>query len=447
MSVHRVSRRSFLQSVAGAAVAAPFLIPRHPRRPDRPPRQHRRVGPGVLRHHVVRQAPGVRAGGRGRRRPVPSIEVLEKFPEGPRLPGLARAAEEGARPHRLGQRLDARSHALPRRDGGDEAQGKPVYVQKPLCNTLREMRLLTEVGAQARPDVADGHPGVVIEGRSATAKRSCAAASSARSRKSTRSRTRAGATTSRWPSASIRCRRRSTGISGSASREARPFKRGVYHPGEWRRRVGFGTGTLGDMGCHIYSPPYRALKLTSPISGHGATGPAPRPEKLGHEGAKVQADLPRHRVHRGQHGRRVVVRRRRAAARRDPASRSARACPTRAASSSAPTGLLVLPHGERTSVRAAGLEDGANLPKIDLRRARSLCASSSRRCWRAARTQCSASFDYAGPLTESVLIGNVAAHFPGETLAFDGKALQFPNKPEANQYLTRSYRKGWTIRT
>src|SRR6185503_12983609 len=53
----------------------------------------------------------------------------------------------------------------------------------------------------------------------------------------------------------------------------RPFKRGAYHPSEWRRRVGFGTGTLGDMGCHIYSPPYRALKLTSPIAVTGF-GPA-----------------------------------------------------------------------------------------------------------------------------------------------------------------------------
>src|SRR4029078_10210465 len=48
--------------------------------------------------------------------------------------------------------------------------------------------------------------------------------------------------------------------------ESRPFKKGVYHPVEWRRRIGFGTGTLGDMGCHIYSPPYRALGLSAPSS-------------------------------------------------------------------------------------------------------------------------------------------------------------------------------------
>ena len=59
------------------------------------------------------------------------------------------------------------------------------------------------------------------------------------------------------------------------------------------------------------------------------------------------------------------------------------------------------------------------------------------------KQKCSANFDYAGPLTESVIIGNVAARFPGETLRFDAKALRFPGKPEANQYLSRTYRNDW----
>src|SRR5262249_56983139 len=59
--------------------------------------------------------------------------------------------------------------------------------------------------------------------------------------------------------------------------DTRPFKKAVYHPGEWRRRVGFCTGTLRDIGCHIYSPPYRALNVTSPIA-VTAAGPAPNVE-------------------------------------------------------------------------------------------------------------------------------------------------------------------------
>ena len=50
------------------------------------------------------------------------------------------------------------------------------------------------------------------------------------------------------------------------------------------------------------------------------------------------------------------------------------------------------------------------------------------------------------PLTESVLIGNVAARFPGQTLEFDAKSLSFPKTREANQWLTRDYRKGWGVR-
>jgi len=43
----------------------------------------------------------------------------------------------------------------------------------------------------------------------------------------------------------------------------RPFiGDGWYHPGNWRKRLDFGTGTFGDMGCHIYDPVFKALALT-----------------------------------------------------------------------------------------------------------------------------------------------------------------------------------------
>ena len=46
----------------------------------------------------------------------------------------------------------------------------------------------------------------------------------------------------------------------------RPFLAGYYHPGEWRKRLDFGTGTFGDMGCHILDPVYTALELSAPRS-------------------------------------------------------------------------------------------------------------------------------------------------------------------------------------
>ena len=55
----------------------------------------------------------------------------------------------------------------------------------------------------------------------------------------------------------------------------RPFiGGGYYHPGNWRKRLDFGTGTFGDMGCHIYDPVFKALDLTAPVSVR-SEGPTP----------------------------------------------------------------------------------------------------------------------------------------------------------------------------
>jgi len=55
-----------------------------------------------------------------------------------------------------------------------------------------------------------------------------------------------------------------------------------------------------------------------------------------------------------------------------------------------------------------------------------------------------ANFDYSGPLTETVLLGNIAAR-AGRKLLWDGPNFRITNVPEANEYLRRQYRKGWTL--
>lgn len=44
----------------------------------------------------------------------------------------------------------------------------------------------------------------------------------------------------------------------------RPYKKDVYHPGNWRKLMDYGCGTLGDMGVHIFDTPYNALALDVP---------------------------------------------------------------------------------------------------------------------------------------------------------------------------------------
>jgi hypothetical protein len=60
-------------------------------------------------------------------------------------------------------------------------------------------------------------------------------------------------------------------------------------------------------------------------------------------------------------------------------------------------------------------------------------------------------FDWAGPLAEVVLLGNVALRvglrekLTRTKLLWDPANLKIPNLPEANEYLRRPYRQGWTL--
>ncbi len=56
-------------------------------------------------------------------------------------------------------------------------------------------------------------------------------------------------------------------------------------------------------------------------------------------------------------------------------------------------------------------------------------------------------FSYSGPLTEMMLLGNVAIRVQEQkiVLEWDPVKMQFPNYPEANQYLHFEYRKGWSL--
>jgi hypothetical protein len=58
----------------------------------------------------------------------------------------------------------------------------------------------------------------------------------------------------------------------------------------------------------------------------------------------------------------------------------------------------------------------------------------------------SAPFDYSGPLTEAVLLGGVATHFPKATLEWDSAKLTFRGNADASRLIRRTYRKGWEVR-
>ena len=61
------------------------------------------------------------------------------------------------------------------------------------------------------------------------------------------------------------------------------------------------------------------------------------------------------------------------------------------------------------------------------------------------RGKTSAGFDFAGPLTETVLLGVLAARFPGQKLQWDASQLRVTNLSEANRFTRFPYRKGWEV--
>jgi len=54
-------------------------------------------------------------------------------------------------------------------------------------------------------------------------------------------------------------------------------------------------------------------------------------------------------------------------------------------------------------------------------------------------------FEYSGPLSETVLMGNLAVRFPGRQLLWDGEAMEVTNDADANAYVRREYREGWEL--
>ncbi|MBK9389008.1 MAG: Gfo/Idh/MocA family oxidoreductase [Bacteroidetes bacterium] len=59
-------------------------------------------------------------------------------------------------------------------------------------------------------------------------------------------------------------------------------------------------------------------------------------------------------------------------------------------------------------------------------------------------TQSAGSFIYAGPVTETILLGGVALR-AGKKVEYDSAAMKITNLPDANKYLVREYRKGWEM--
>lgn len=213
---------------------------------------------------------------------------------------------------------------------------------------------------------------------------------------------------------------------------------GYYHPGNWRRRLDFGTGTFGDMGCHIYDPVFKALDLTAPVS-VTYDGQAPNATNWAND-AQVLYVFPGTKFTDGK----TVNVTWYDGDRRPPESVlkaiSPNPLPDQGSVFFGTTGILILPHVAMPIIVG---ED----PEKTKMRARPAGANHWHQFVDAVKgkDKTSAHFGYSGPLTEAILLGGVASRFPGKKLDWYAEGLRFPEMPQADKYVRKAYRHGWEI--
>ncbi len=207
-----------------------------------------------------------------------------------------------------------------------------------------------------------------------------------------------------------------------------------YAPANWRGWWDFGGGTLGDMGCHLMDLAFWALGLR-------------RPSRIEAEGPPVSDDsAPAWMIARYDF----------AARRNLPAVTltwySGGKRPPLFAEGKLPKwddGVLFV--GEK-GMLLCNYERNLLLPEErfkDYRRPEPFIPDSIghhrewiEACKNGGPTACN--FDYAGALTETVLLGNVA-YRTGRKIVWDAASLKATNAPEADRFIRPEYHNGWKL--
>lgn len=224
----------------------------------------------------------------------------------------------------------------------------------------------------------------------------------------------------------------------------RPYH-GAYHPFNWRGWWDFGTGALGDMGCHTANLAFMALELDHPTTIR-AESEKPNPETYP-AWATVHYQFP-------ARGARPPVKFTWYEGKLPNGQKNLPPAELFHGEKPADSGsLMVGDKGVMYSPSDYGsdwkLLPGGNFadfvaPRPTLAR-NGKGDQGMKDEWVAAirgGPRAFSNFDYAGLLTETILLGNVAIR-AGTELTWDGPKFRFKSGRAANKLLRREYRKGW----
>ncbi len=218
----------------------------------------------------------------------------------------------------------------------------------------------------------------------------------------------------------------------------RPYIKGHYHPGNWRKRRDFGTGTLGDMGCHIFSSWFRALALSAPLSVK-STGPEPNEHNWAING-RVEYTFPG-TFYTEEQTVKVIWYDGSSKPPQEVADLVGGKLPGQGNVIIGTEGVILHPHVGNPRLFPTEKYRGFRYPKLEPRNHYVEYVD----CCLNGGVKPSANFEYAAPLTEAVLLGCVASIFPNQTLLWDSDSLKFRNSGAATGFVKREYRKGWEV--
>ena len=333
---------------------------------------------------------------------------------------------------------------------------KHVYVQKPLTHSVYEARLLTETARKRGVASQMGNQGHSGEG----SRLLCewvwdGAIGEIRE---------AHAWTNRpvWPSGIEVDRPTETpepppGLDWDlwlGPARPRPYHP-TYHPAKWRAWWEFGTGSLGDMGCHIVDPLFWALRLKYPVSVEANI--------TKHWHAFFRQTQPKNETFPWS----TIVRFKFPAREDMPAVDvtwwDGGLLPPRPAGLEAGRrmgnsdgGLLLV--GNKGAIMAGCYGESPRLvpeskmkkykrPRRTLERIPEGPDGHEKDWIRACKggKPASSNFEHSGPLSETVLMGNLAVRFPDRELLWNGATMEVTNDKNANAYVRREYREGWHL--
>lgn len=228
-----------------------------------------------------------------------------------------------------------------------------------------------------------------------------------------------------------------------------PYReKGPYHDFNWRGFWDFGTGALGDMACHTANMAFRALKLGYPTSISAENGEI-NPETYPAWATitfqfPARGDMPPVKFvwYEGHHdGKKNLPPKELLHGETPPGSGSLIV---------GAKGILYSPddYGAAFKLLPAKNFEGYQKPPQTLPRNGRGDLGMKEEWVRAIMENkpeiAYSNFDFAGLLTETILLGNVAMR-AGKKLDWDGENMKFTNASDAEKYLHFEYRKGWTL--